>query len=64
MTEEKTQQDKTPSDASLPSVESPAEMPVVDFASIAKGSTTVLIRLDDSLYTLRRTKNNRLILQK
>ena len=37
---------------------------VVDFQTIAKGSTTVLIRLDDTLYTLRRTKNNRLILQK
>ncbi|MEL6104925.1 MAG: hemin uptake protein HemP [Planctomycetota bacterium] len=37
---------------------------VIDFQSIANGSTTVLIRLDDTLYTLRRTKNNRLILQK
>lgn len=43
----------------------PAATPtIVDFQTIANGSATVLVRLDDSVYTLRRTKNNRLILQK
>lgn len=42
----------------------PEVTPTLDFQAIAKGSKTVLIRLDETVYTLRLTKNKRLILQK
>lgn len=51
--------------AQTPDQTSPEELlPTIDFEEIAQGSNTVLIKFQGSVYTLKRTKNQRLILQK
>ncbi len=38
--------------------------PLVDFYQLARGGNEVLIRLGESVYRLRRTRNDRLLLYK
>lgn len=40
------------------------QYPLIDFDQVAGESTTVLIRFQDAVYTLKRTRNNRLVLHK
>ena len=56
-------------DASSPSFEEAIEKlrqryPVFDFQEMSGGSNIVVIQYDGAIYTLKRTRNNRLVLHK